>query len=135
MLTLFLVAPDAAATTQQLNPLQKALGSFGMGPMMLIIFGIFYFLVMRPQQQKQKEHESWQKRVGQGEEVATSGGLVGKITHAGEDIVTIEVGDKVRVRVLRSAITGPAPGARQKDGAKDGGKDDGSKGNKDKASA
>ena len=121
ILPLLLLAPDAAAAQQSLNPLQKLLGGLGMGPVMLIIFAIFYLLVMRPQQQKQKEHEAWQKRVGQGEEVATSGGLVGKITHAADDIVTIEVGDKVRVRVLRSAITGPAPGAKSAPN-KDGGK-------------
>jgi preprotein translocase subunit YajC len=132
MFSLFLVGPDTAAATQQLNPLQKALGGLGMGPMMLLIFGIFYLLIMRPQQQKQKEHEAWQKRVGQGEEVATSGGLIGKITHAGEDVVTLECGDKVRVRVLRSAITGPAPGARPQ-GKND--KDSGKDGSKDKASA
>lgn len=111
-LMLLSFGPDAAAAQQQLNPLQKLLGGLGMGPVMLLIFGIFYLLVMRPQQQKQKDHEAWQKRVGAGEEVVTSGGLFGKITHATDDVVTVEVGDKVRVRVLRSHITGPAPGAR-----------------------
>ena len=108
---LFLLAPEAAAP-QALNPLQKLLGNFGMGPMMLLIFGVFYLLIIRPQNQKQKDHEGWQKRVGQGDEVVTSGGLVGKITHAADDVVTVEVGDKVRVKVMRSHITGPAPGAK-----------------------
>jgi preprotein translocase subunit YajC len=130
---LFLLAPETAAATQQLNPLQKLLGGLGIGPMMLIIFGIFYLLVMRPQQQKQKDHESWQRQVGVGTEVATSGGLVGKITHATPDVVTVEVGDKVRVRVLRSHITGPAPGTQSNATAsKDTSKD---AGNKDKAPA
>ena len=112
MFFLLALAPDAAAATQQLNPLQKALGGMGMMPMMLLIFGIFYMLVLRPQQQKQKDHEAWQKKVGQGDEVVTSGGLVGKITHVADDILTVEVGDKVRVRVLRSHVTGVAPNAR-----------------------
>ena len=108
---MFLLGPDAAAP-QALNPLQKLLGGLGMGPMMLLIFGVFYFMLIRPQQQKQKEHEGWQKRVGQGDEVVTTGGLIGKITHVADDVLTVEVGDKVRVRVARAHITGPAPGAR-----------------------
>jgi preprotein translocase subunit YajC len=106
------LAQEAGSQSQQLNPLQRALGGLGMMPMMLLIFGIFYLLVIRPQQQKQKEHEAWQKRVGAGDEVVTSGGLVGKITHVADDVLTIEVGDKVRVRVLRSHVTGAAPGKK-----------------------
>jgi preprotein translocase subunit YajC len=119
ILTLLALAPDGAAAAQQLNPLQRLLGGLGFGPMMLLIFGIFYLLVMRPQQQKQKDHEAWQKKVGQGEEIVTTGGLVGKITHATDDVVTVEVGDKVRVRVLRTHISGPAPGARPAPSSKD----------------
>ncbi len=110
---LFALAQDAAAAQQPLSPIQKALGGLGMMPMFVLVFGVFYFLVIRPQQQKQKEHEGWQKRVGQGDEVVTTGGLVGKITHVADDVLTIEVGDKVRVRVLRAHVTGPAPGAKK----------------------
>ncbi len=113
---MFMLAPDAGST-QSLNPLQKLLGGLGMGPMMLLVFGVFYFMLIRPQQQKQKEHEAWQKRVGQGDEVVTTGGLIGKITHVADDVLTIEVGDKVRVRVLRSHVTGKAPGAAEKEKA------------------
>ena len=101
----------AETASQNLSPLQKTLGGLGFGPLMIIIFLVFYLLVMRPQQQKQqqqqRDHESWQKSVGAGEEVVTQGGLVGTSTHAGDDVVTIEVGDKVRVRVLRTHLTGP----------------------------
>ncbi len=108
MLLLLAVAPDAT-NTQSLNPLQKLLGNFGPTPMIALIFAVFYFMLIRPQQKKQKDHEEWQRKVGVGDEVITTGGLVGKITHVADDVFTVEVGDKVRVRVMRSHISGPAP--------------------------
>ena len=115
MLLLLAVAPDGGAATQNLNPLQKLLGGGGMMTPMLLIFVVFYFMLIRPQQKKQKEHEEWQKKVGPGDEVVTTGGLLGKVTHVANDILTVEVGDKVRVRVLRSHVSGAAPGTRPAD--------------------
>ncbi len=131
-----MLAPEAGAAStqaaQSLNPLQKLLGQFGAAPMFLLVFVVFYFMLIRPQQTKQKEHEAWQKRVGQGDEVVTTGGLVGKITHVADDVLTIEVGDKVRVRVLRSHVTGKAPGS-DKPGSEKAGAE--KAGQKEKASA
>ena len=112
MMLLLLAAPDAA---QSLNPLQKLLGGSGMLTPMLLIFGVFYFLMIRPQQQKAREHEAWQKKLAVGDEVVTTGGLVGNITSMKDDIIYVEVGDKVRVRVQRAHVTGQAPGARVAD--------------------
>jgi preprotein translocase subunit YajC len=108
---LFFLAADPAATTQQMNPLVKLLGGGGMLTPMLLIFGIFYFLMIRPQQKKQRDQDDWQKRVAPGDEVVTTGGLIGKVGNATEDTVTLEFGN-TKIRVLRSHITGPAPGAR-----------------------
>jgi preprotein translocase subunit YajC len=103
-------APDAG---QQLGPLQKMFsGGLGQFTPFLLIFGVFYFLMIAPQQKKQKELDAWKNRLAVGDEVITTGGLVGKITSSAEDLVTVEVGDKVRVRVLRSHVVGPAPGAK-----------------------
>ncbi|MEO6953333.1 MAG: preprotein translocase subunit YajC [Polyangia bacterium] len=113
MMLFLLAAPDAAA--QSLNPLQKLLGGGGMLTPMLLIFGVFYFLMIRPQQQKAREHEAWQKKLAVGDEVVTTGGLVGNITSMKDDVIYVEVGDKVRVRVLRAHVTGAAPGARAAD--------------------
>jgi preprotein translocase subunit YajC len=115
------LAPAAAPVAQQLNPIQKALGPLAGSPIMplLLIFGVFYLLIMRPQQQKQREHEAAQKRIAQGDEVITTGGLVGKVTHATDEMLTVEVGEKVRVRVLRShASLRPKP-AEKSDKDKD----------------
>ncbi len=71
---------------------------------LILMFVIFYFLLIRPQQKKQKEHKKLLENLKRGDEVVTVGGLMGKITSLTERVVTLEVADKVRVRVLRSQI-------------------------------
>ena len=110
MMLFLLAAPDAAA--QSANPIQKLLGGGGMMTPMLLIFAVFYFLMIRPQQKKAREHEDWQKKLSVGDQVVTTGGLVGPITSMKDDVIYVEVGDKVRVRVLRAHVTGQAPGAK-----------------------
>lgn len=72
--------------------------------MMLIIFGIFYFLLIRPQQKQAKEHQLKLSRLKKGDEVVTTGGLIGTIFALTDTILTLEIADKVRVRVLRGQI-------------------------------
>lgn len=78
----------------------------------LMMFAIMYFVIIRPQQKKQREHQDWLARLQKNDEVVTTGGLVGKISGLTDQIVTLELQEKVRVRVLRSHIAGkvPAPG-------------------------
>lgn len=73
--------------------------------MMAVMFGIMYFLVIRPQQKKQKEHQAFLAAIKVGDQVVTSGGLLGVVAHVEKDVVTLEVGDKLRLQVLRSFIT------------------------------
>ena len=74
----------------------------------LIFFGgmivIFYFLLIRPQQKKAKQHRNMVSELGKGDEIVTNGGLLGKITDVGEEYVTVEIGDKVTVRLQRQAV-------------------------------
>lgn len=77
--------------------------------MMLAIFAVFYFMIIRPQQKKQREMDAWLKALKKGDEVVTNGGLIGKISGLTDTTVTLEVQEKVRLKVLRSAITGKAP--------------------------
>jgi preprotein translocase subunit YajC len=79
---------------------------------MALIFVVFYFMLIRPQQKKQKEQQDWLKALKKGDEVVTSGGLIGKIAGLTDNTVTLEV-DKVRLKVLRSHISGKAPGPGQ----------------------
>ncbi len=83
-------------------------GAGGMDPsffiMMAILFAIFYFLIIRPQQKKQKELKEMLTGLNYGDVVLTAGGLQGKITGLTDTVVTLEVADKVRVKVSRSYI-------------------------------
>lgn len=73
--------------------------------MMLVIFGIFYFLLIRPQVKRQREHQAMISKLGKGDEVLTRGGLIGKITgEADGGVVVLELQEKVRVRIPRAYI-------------------------------
>jgi preprotein translocase subunit YajC len=75
--------------------------------MMLVMFGIFYFILIRPQVKKQKEHQAMLGKLGKGDEVITRGGVIGKITGVSEDgILVLELQEKVRVRVPRAYVEG-----------------------------
>jgi len=71
---------------------------------MVIIFVIFYFLLIRPQQKKQKELQAMLTNLAYGDTVMTTGGIHGKITGLADAVVTLEIADKVRIKVARSAI-------------------------------
>src|SRR3954465_6166792 len=71
----------------------------------VLIFVIMYFLILRPQQKRQKQHADMVKNVRRGDTVITSGGLVGKVTKVIDDEqVEVEVADDVRVRQMRSML-------------------------------
>ena len=75
--------------------------------MMLVMFGIFYFILIRPQVRKQKEHQAMLGKLGKGDEVITRGGVIGKITGVSDDgILVLELQEKVRVRVPRAYVEG-----------------------------
>ena len=74
----------------------------------ILIFVVFYFLLIRPQQQRAKEHKKLLDDLKKGDAIITQGGIYGKITHIADQIVTVEIADKVRVRVTRSSIAGLA---------------------------
>jgi len=73
--------------------------------MMLVMFGIFYFILIRPQVKKQREHQAMLAKLGKGDEVITRGGVIGKITGVSDDgIIVLELQEKVRVRIPRAYI-------------------------------
>lgn len=73
---------------------------------MILMFVVFYFLLIRPQQKKAKEHREMLANLKRGDRVITQGGMLGKVTGLSEKFVTIEVAEKIRLRVLRSHILG-----------------------------
>lgn len=72
----------------------------------IMVFAIFYLLVFRPQQRKAKERKELLSNLKAGDRVVTSGGLHGKIIGLTDTIVTLEIADKVRVKVSRNQISG-----------------------------
>ena len=79
---------------------------FGAFIPLVLMFVIFYFLLIRPQQKKAKDHKETLSSLRKGDNVVTNGGLHGKITSMNEAIVTLEIADKVRVKISRSQIAG-----------------------------
>src|SRR4030042_6816440 len=72
----------------------------------ILIFVIFYFLLIRPQQKRSKEHRGLLSNLKVGDNVLTSGGIYGRITGIRDDVITLEISDKVRVKVNRGHIAG-----------------------------
>jgi preprotein translocase subunit YajC len=75
----------------------------------IVFIGVIYFLMIRPQQKKQKEHRAMMDTLVAGNEVLTGGGVLGKITAVGEQFVTVEVADGVAVKVQKHTITAVVP--------------------------
>ena len=72
--------------------------------MMIIIFGIIYFLIMRPQQKKQREHQEMLRKLAKGDRVMTMSGIYGTVANLDEKIVLRQVDDKVRIKVSRNSV-------------------------------
>jgi preprotein translocase subunit YajC len=72
----------------------------------ILIFVIFYFLLIRPQQKQRKDHQNLLSNLKVGDNVLTSGGIYGRVTGLKDDKVTVEISDKVRVKVNRGNIAG-----------------------------
>ncbi|MGP8050385.1 MAG: preprotein translocase subunit YajC [Desulfobaccales bacterium] len=77
-------------------------------PMILMVV-IFYFLLIRPQQKKAKEHKALLENLKRGDRIITNGGIIGTIVNIDDQIVNLEVADKVRIELGRPYIAGFAP--------------------------
>jgi preprotein translocase subunit YajC len=76
---------------------------------LIIIFIIFYFLLIRPQMKRAKEHRKLVAELAVGDEVVTTGGLLGRITKVGESFLTVEVADNLEIKLQRHAVTSVVP--------------------------
>lgn len=90
---------------------------------LILMFVIFYFLLIRPQQKKTKEHRQMVDNLKTGDRIVTSGGLHGRVTGVSENALTVEIAEKVRVKVNRSSVSalmqGGSPPATSKKEKKD----------------
>jgi preprotein translocase subunit YajC len=73
---------------------------------LLLIFGVFYLLILRPQAKKAKLHQHMLGQIKKGDDVVTTGGVLGRVTGIKDDEITLQVQEGVRLRILRSAISG-----------------------------
>lgn len=111
-----------------MNSLAYALGSGGGGAggqgggfsafvPLILMFAIFYFLLIRPQQKKAKQHKMLLSSIKKGDKIVSSGGLHGTVTGLTEEVVTVEIAPKIRVKVSRGSVAGimgrPEPPAPQ----------------------
>lgn len=71
---------------------------------LVLIFGVMYFLILRPQSKKQKEHQDMINAIKKGDRIVTNGGLIGNISQILDKELQLEIADGVRVRVLRSMV-------------------------------
>ncbi len=76
---------------------------------LLLMFGIFYFLLIRPQQKKAKEHRNMVEALNKGDEIITNGGILAKITDVDENFLTCKISDNVEVKIQRHAVASVLP--------------------------
>ena len=105
----FVIAPAHAQAAGQAAPGGLFGGGLlGMLPMSAII-GVMYFLMIRPQMKRAKEHKAMLEKLSRGDEVLTNGGVAGTVTDLGDNFITVEIADNVRIRVQKGAIANVLP--------------------------
>lgn len=77
--------------------------------MMVILFGIMYFMIIRPQSKRAKEHKAMISALAKGDEVVTNGGTLGRVTKVGEQFISVEIADGVEIKVQRAAVASVMP--------------------------
>jgi len=98
----FFISNAYAQAAQQADP-------FGFLLPMLIIFGAFYFLLIRPQQKKAKAHTALVAGLNVGDEVMTAGGILGKVTNVTEHYAAVEIADQTIIKIQKSSISQVVP--------------------------
>lgn len=76
---------------------------------LVIIFIIFYFMLIRPQQKRAKEHKEMTEALAKGDEIVTQGGILGKVTKVGENFAEVEISDGVAVKIQRQQVGAVMP--------------------------
>jgi preprotein translocase subunit YajC len=98
----FLISPAYAQGAAQGD-------AFGFFLPMIVIFVAFYFLLIRPQQKRQKAHSALVGALSTGDEVVTAGGVLGKVTAVSEHYATVKVADGVEIKVQKSTVSAVVP--------------------------
>ncbi|MGY3040428.1 preprotein translocase subunit YajC [Rhodanobacter sp. TND4EL1] len=97
---IFSISPVLA----QAAPAQPAGGGMSMIIMMVVLFGLMYFMMIRPQAKRQKEHRALIAGLAKGDEVVTNGGIAGRVSEVGETFITVEIAANVMVKVQKGSV-------------------------------
>ncbi len=84
-------------------------GGLSMIIMMVVLFGLMYFMMIRPQMKRQKEHRQMVSALAKGDEVVTNGGLAGCVDEIGETFISVEIAPNVKVKVQKGAVSQVLP--------------------------
>ena len=106
---MFISEAHAQAAPAATGSADSPLGGLGSMLPLVLMFVVLYFIMIRPQMKKQKEHRAMVEALGKGDEVVTSGGLLGKVSKMGETFLGIEVANGVEIQVQRSAVVQVMP--------------------------
>jgi preprotein translocase subunit YajC len=104
----FFISDALAAAPAEADPLMSFLP-------LILIFVVFYFLLIRPQTKRAKEHKKMVEGLAKGDEVVTNGGLLGRITDVGENFVQVKVAENVEVKVQKQAVANLMPKGTSKE--------------------
>jgi preprotein translocase subunit YajC len=102
--TLYSIATALTAMTPPEGQAEGPLGSLSAFVPIILIFVIFYFLLIRPQQKRQKEHRNMVESLKKGDQVVTAGGIHGTVTSVAENLATVEIAQNVKIKVTKSSI-------------------------------
>ncbi len=95
----FQLSPVIAQATPQ-----QGGGGMSMIIMMVVLFGLMYFMMIRPQMKRQKEHRALVSALAKGDEVVTNGGLAGRVEEVGETFITVEIAANVKVKLQKGSV-------------------------------
>jgi preprotein translocase subunit YajC len=100
------MAQLVAAQAQGGQPAGGMLESFGGLLPLILMFGVIYMLLIRPASKQRKEHAELLNRLKKDDEVVTNGGIYGKVIALEDNVATLEISDKVKIRIMRDRIAG-----------------------------
>ena len=104
-----LLVSDAFAQSSSGGATGALGGGYGQIIILVVFVAIFYFLLIRPQQKRMKDQQAMLSRLSTGDEVVTTGGILGRITDVGDSFITLEIAEGVRVKVQKAQVTALMP--------------------------
>ena len=104
-----LIAPAYAQAAPAAAPGGLFGGGIGGFIFPLALLGVMYFLMIRPQMKRAKDHRGMLDKLARGDEVLTNGGIAGTVTEIGDNFISVEIADNVRIRLQKAAIASVLP--------------------------